>query len=110
MPSFPACLRCGACCHSASPTYVRVSGADWARLGPDADHLAHFIGHRAYLRMAGGHCSALAVHPDLIELAVVEYFCTIYERRPQACRDLARGSPACEAELVRKSPALLSAG
>jgi len=50
----PTCQRCGACCFSPSETYVRLDGADWARLGPDAERVAHFIGNRAYLRMAGG--------------------------------------------------------
>jgi hypothetical protein len=57
----PACQRCGACCFSPSETYVRIDGADWTRLGPDAERIAHFIGNRAYLRMTGGRCAALAV-------------------------------------------------
>jgi Fe-S-cluster containining protein len=32
----------------------------------------------------------------------MDYFCTIYERRPQICRDLARGSPECEGERALK--------
>ena len=96
-----ACLRCGVCCFSRLDTYVRVSGDDWARLGPDAERVAHFIGHRAYLRMREGRCAAWVTRagPD----GAAEYFCTIYERRPQVCRDLGRGSPECEAELALKS-------
>lgn len=95
-----ACLRCGVCCFSQLDTYVRVTGDDWSRLGPDADRHAHFIGHRAYLRMVDGHCAALArqTAPD----GSARYVCSIYERRPQTCRDLARGSPACEAEILLK--------
>ena len=89
-----ACLRCGV------DTYVRVSGDDWERLGPDAERVAHFIGHRAYLRMEDGHCAALETRQSADGAA--EYYCTIYERRPQVCRDLARGSPECEAELALK--------
>ena len=33
--------------------------------------------------------------------------CTIYERRPEVCRALDRGSPACEAEIVRKGRRLV---
>ena len=33
----------------------------------------------------------------------VEFFCTIYERRPQVCRDLARGSPECDGERALKA-------
>ncbi len=100
-PSAPAdCRGCGVCCFSDSPAYVRVTGDDWARLGPDAERLAHFIGHRAYLRMAGGHCAALErrCRPD----GGPDFFCTIYERRPQVCRDLARGSPHCLGEIATK--------
>lgn len=95
-----ACLRCGVCCFSRLDTYVRVSGEDWSRLGAEAGRVAHFIGHRAYLRMHDGHCAALETRrtPD----GEPRYFCTIYELRPQVCRDLARGSPQCEAERERK--------
>jgi hypothetical protein len=92
------------CCHSTLETYVRVTGDDWARLGADAQRYAHFIGHRAYLRMQDGHCAALAQQTDPATGARL-HVCSIYSRRPQVCRDLARGSPACEAELLRKGPA-----
>lgn len=96
-----ACLRCGVCCFSHLETYVRVTGDDWTRLGPDAERLAHFIGHRAYLRMTVGHCAALAVRTAAD--GAREYFCGIYDRRPQTCRDLARGSPECEGERALKA-------
>lgn len=97
------CLRCGVCCHSDLPAYVRVTGDDWTRLGDEAERVAHFIGHRAYLRMTGGHCAALAIRPAADDSGATEYFCTIYERRPQICRDLARGSPECAGELATKA-------
>lgn len=96
------CLRCGVCCHSHLDTYVRVTGADWERLGVEAERVAHFIGHRAYMRMGtGGRCAALDVRTTAG--GAREFFCTVYERRPQVCRDLARGSPECEGELSAKS-------
>jgi hypothetical protein len=51
------------------------------------------------MRMEHGHCAALEIrtHPD----GAPEYFCTAYERRPQICRDLARGSPECAGERAR---------
>ena len=101
-PTPPACLLCGVCCHSRLDTSVRVTGEDWSRLGPEAERLAHFIGHRAYLRMHDGRCAALLARPST-DSPGTEYFCTIYERRPQICRDLARGSPECEAERALKS-------
>ena len=80
---------------------MRVTGADWERLGADADRVAHFLGHRAYLRMREGRCAALETR--VAADGTPEHFCTIYERRPQVCRDLARGSPQCEAERSLKA-------
>jgi uncharacterized protein len=94
------CLRCGVCCHSQLATYVRVTGADWERLATEAERVAHFIGHRAFMRMRDGHCAALDVRTTTD--GAREFFCTVYERRPQVCRDLARGSPECEGELLAK--------
>lgn len=79
---------------------MRVSGEDWSRLGTDAERLAQFVGHRAFLRMTEGRCAALEVRAT--GEGAREYYCTIYERRPQVCRDLARGSPECEAERTLK--------
>lgn len=99
-PPAAGCLACGACCFSRSPTFVRVTGEDWAKLGREAERVAHFIGHRAYLRMTDGHCAALEIRAG--EGGNREYFCTIYARRPGICRELERGSPQCRAELVQK--------
>ena len=96
------CRSCGVCCFSESPTYVRVMGVDWARLGADVDVHAHFIGHRAFMRMREGHCAALEVHTDATGNA--DFFCSVYDRRPDTCRDLQRGSPQCGAEQESKLP------
>jgi len=95
------CRSCGVCCFSRLEAYVRVTGEDWARLEPNADRLAHFIGNRAFLRMTDGHCAALEIRrrPD----GQSDHFCTIYEQRPQICRDLARGSPECLGEIATKA-------
>lgn len=92
------CQQCGACCFSDLPTYVRVSGDDHARLGGHADALTTFHGNRCYMRMVDGHCAALVVDPTPGQFA-----CSVYERRPEACRALGRGSPACEAEVLQKA-------
>lgn len=76
-------------------------GRDWARLGDDADRLAHFIGHRAFMRMDAGHCAALEIRPAPDSRTT--FCCTAYEKRPQVCRDLARGSPECGGERDRKA-------
>lgn len=94
------CLRCGVCCFSQLPTYVRVTGEDWARLGDEAGRWAHFLGHRAYLRMRDGHCAALETRAS--PAGDPRYFCSVYERRPQTCRDLQRGSPECAGERATK--------
>ena len=95
------CQSCGACCFSSLETYVRVSGDDWTRLGVEAERVAQFIGHRAYLRMTGGHCAALVV--TAAPGGAARFACSIYAQRPQVCRDLARGSPSCEAEVLVKA-------
>ncbi len=82
---------------------MRVTGDDWARLGPEAERVAHFIGNRAFMKMAGGHCAALGVRAATDGSGAAEFFCTVYALRPQVCRDLGRGSPECEAELMRKA-------
>jgi Fe-S-cluster containining protein len=50
------------------------------------------------MRMHEGHCQALE-----IDTQQERYVCSVYETRPQVCRDLARGSSACLAERVAKS-------
>jgi hypothetical protein len=82
---------------------VRVTGDDWSRLGPEAERVAHFIGNRAFMKMADGRCAALEVRAAADGGTAAAYFCAIYARRPQVCRDLGRGSPECEAELMRKA-------
>lgn len=95
------CLSCGVCCFSKSATCVRVSGADWSRLGGEADRVAHFFGQRAYMRMEDDHCIALQITAEPGQPAV--FFCSIYEQRPQVCRDLRRSSMECEGELSTKA-------
>ncbi len=97
MTSSATCLACGVCCFSTLETYVRVSGDDYSRLGDSADRLVRFESNRAYMHMIEGHCAALDIESDTGQLV-----CSVYEKRPQACRDLARGSSACEGEIATK--------
>lgn len=92
-PVLPACLACGTCCFSLLDTFVRVSGDDYARLAERAEALVWFDRNRAYMKMSDGHCSAL-----MLDARSGEFRCSVYETRPQVCRDLARGSGACLAE------------
>ena len=107
MPPPDDCQRCGVCCYSDSLEYVWVTGYDWTQLGGEADRLAHFIGNRAFMRMSGGHCAALAVRPTAADGKV--FCCTIYDRRPEICRVLARGSPECLGELETKAERVANA-
>jgi hypothetical protein len=92
------CTRCGTCCFSDLPEYVRVWGCDWDRMGDHARSLTEFIGNRCFMRMEGGRCAALVLDPVAKTL-----LCSIYEERPDCCRALDRGSGACLGELHAKS-------
>jgi hypothetical protein len=74
-----------------------VTGDDYERLGDAVEDFVHFVGNRAYMRLADGHCAALRIELD------GRFVCTVYETRPDACRDLERESPQCAAELFTKS-------
>ncbi len=97
MTALPECLDCGTCCFSRLETYVRVSGDDYARLGDGAGELVRFDENRAYMRMIDGHCGALEVDARSSRLV-----CGTYATRPDACRELVRGSGACLGEIDTK--------
>ena len=75
-----------------------MSGDDHLRL--DDDTLVHWDENQAFMRMTQthgiGHCAALV--PD----ADGTFLCSVYERRPQICRDLEEASPQCRGERVTK--------
>ena len=98
MADVPECLACGACCFSRLETFARVTGDDYARMGELAEGLVRFDGFRGYMRMADGHCAAL-----VLDARAGRWLCGAYASRPQVCRDLARGSGACLAELDAKA-------
>jgi Fe-S-cluster containining protein len=104
MARVPECLTCGTCCFSLLPNFVRVTGDDYSRLAERAEDLVWFDGTRAYMRMIDGHCAALR-----IETGSGRFVCTAYAVRPQICRDLERGSSACQGELATKSERPLAA-
>lgn len=92
----PDCQACGACCHAGHDRHVPVLGDDHARLGPDVESLTVWLGNRCYMRMVDDHCAALVRDGE-------RWACSVYERRPQVCRDLARGSPACRHEVESRT-------
>lgn len=100
----PDCVRCGTCCFSESERHARVTGDDYERLGDDAEGLVTFLGNEAFMRLSDGEggaprrCAALAIAP-----ADGTFLCRVYERRPEVCRDLERGSGACSGERYTKA-------
>lgn len=92
------CIRCGCCCINSAANAIRVTGDDYSRLEEHAENLVQFIGNRAFMKLTDGHCAALKV-----ETMSARFICTIYERRPQVCRDLAEGSAECNAERHHKA-------
>jgi Fe-S-cluster containining protein len=86
------CVACGRCCHHG-PQTVHLLEEDEARLGPKLlpiytelyDRPPHF----RFVKNTGERCACLDVSvPD-------RYPCSIYEVRPQDCRIVDAGSPAC---------------
>lgn len=77
---------------------MRVTGDDYARMDERAETLVRFDGFRGYMRMTDGHCGALVV-----DASSNRWMCSAYAVRPQVCRDLARSSGECLAELDAKA-------
>jgi Fe-S-cluster containining protein len=96
----PECLDCGACCFSSLDDYVRVFGRDHERLGDHADDLVTWRSNRAYLRMESGRCAALQ---EDVGVTRPRFTCSVYELRPDTCRELERASPACAGERATKA-------
>src|SRR5690242_14554435 len=82
------CQSCGACCFSQSTAYVPLSARDQRRLRDTG--LIHEEGGHHYMMMQNGHCAALRIG--------ARFSCSIYEQRPDVCRELERGTPACVEE------------
>ncbi len=88
----PACAGCGRCCHLV----VELRAGD---VVPESLVVEH-AGVRCMDQRSDGACMALDLNTRL---------CTIYEQRPQTCRDFARGSDLCR-KILQGSVALRSAG
>jgi len=88
-PDLPPCAGCGRCCHLT----VELRPGDLV-----ADELVvEHDGVRCLDQRSNGACVALDEHTQL---------CTIYERRPQTCRDFARGETLCRRILGGPAPRL----
>jgi uncharacterized protein len=85
LDNLPACAGCGSCCHLVVEL---VTGVDDV---PEAFVVEH-SGVRCMDQRGNGACVALDSSTRL---------CTIYERRPKACRDFNRGEALCLKALAR---------
>ena len=74
----PACAGCGLCCHLA------------VELKPGDRVPEEFVATHAGLRFMDQHADGACVALD-----PATRLCTIYEQRPQTCRDFARGEALC---------------
>lgn len=83
--TIPACAGCGACCHLV----VELRDGD---VVPEEFVVEHG-GARCLDQRGDGAC---------IALDPVTRLCSIYDRRPQTCRDFQRGTPLCLTALTRR--------
>ncbi len=91
-PSGADCVACGRCCHHG-PNTVHLLEADEARMGGELLAEYTFVSSKPpyfrFIKNEGTRCGGLdASTPG-------HYPCRIYERRPEDCRIVEPGSPAC---------------
>jgi Fe-S-cluster containining protein len=96
-PGGADCVACGRCCHHG-PSTVHLLESDEARvladpLGGDILRRLTLLDHRPpgwrFVRNTGERCAAL----DVAEPG--RFPCAIYDVRPDDCRIVEPGSPAC---------------
>jgi Fe-S-cluster containining protein len=89
----PDCQDCALCCFSSDERFAELENTDFARLTLDEQvRLTVFRDGRCHMRVEEGHCAALVRRDG-------RWACSVYERRPQVCRDFERGADACRYEL-----------
>lgn len=91
-PGGADCVACGRCCHHG-PRTVHFLEPDEARAGPDVLAKYTVLEHRPpgfrFMKNDGDRCAGLDVsRPGAFP-------CKIYEVRPEDCRIVEAGSPAC---------------
>lgn len=84
LSDLPPCAGCGRCCHLV----VELRPGDRV----DEELVVEHDGLRCMDQRGNGACVALDAATQL---------CTIYETRPQTCRDFARGGNLCRMILAR---------
>lgn len=79
-----------------------VTGNDHERLGDEVDELVVFFENRAFLKVVAAAHGTPLLRCAALQVTDGRFACRVYDRRPQICRDLERGSPACAGERVLK--------
>ena len=91
-PDGADCVACGRCCHHG-PSTVHLLVSDEERLGPALLEAFTVVQdrppHMRFVKNDGARCGALDVSTP------GSFPCRIYERRPEDCRIVEPGSPAC---------------
>lgn len=96
------CQYCGACCFSDSTAYVPLSESDQRRLANDSDKI-HVEDGKSYMRMQGNIDDRKSARRCIaLRLVAGRFVCGVYHSRPDICRELERGSPACLEEVDEK--------
>ena len=91
----PACAGCGKCCHLLVELTPGVDDA------VPEDCVVEHAGVRCMDQQGDGACVALDPATQL---------CTIYELRPQVCRDFKRGEALCRRTVFSRRGTLAPAG
>ncbi len=85
------CRECGACC-AYKPGWVEVSQDDLARLGdPTLVTIGGYNGNPFSMKTKGVQHQCIALDGDV----GISVNCTVYDKRPDICRAVERGSPIC---------------
>jgi len=85
------CTECGACC-AYKPNWIEVSELDRQRINDDTLINIGDSQHHMKMKWTGiNKCRCVALD-GRIGGAIV---CTIYDKRPEICRLVERGSPIC---------------
>lgn len=91
-PDGADCVACGRCCHHG-PRTVSLLETDEARMGPDRVRALTVLMDRPpyfrFMRNDGQRCVGIADCPP------GRYACSVYDGRPEGCREVEPGSPCC---------------